>query len=284
MPQGGLVCRVLPIAVPRSLSTWQSSWLAFPLVDFVPLDFSFGFLGLLFKLNHLLATLTTGLPLLLLWHASRRTCVSAPTTTTLILIEAVRGIARALRGLAASLDQAADRAEGRPASGTPAISSDTVDTVDWDLITHLDSLSGHPVRDLPGPSVPSTSGYNEVSNSFPALPEHCLDLCRRLSGTPEEVRSRATRAWVAGCWARATIEGRVQKPRPSPKLGLQATVYIILKAPSISRPVRVSSAADYFKLLPKFDDSVSHSFPSLSEGQVYCLAAGYSFPEPADRQ
>lgn len=212
--------------------------------------------------------------------------MSAPTTT-IILIEAVRGVARALRGLAASLDQAADRAEGRPVSGTPAISSDTVNTVDWDLITHLDSLAGHLVRDLPGPSALVSGGYHEVSNSFPTLPEHCVDLCRRLSGTPEEVRSRASRAWLAGCWARATLDGRVSKPRPSPKLdklGLQATVYIILKGPGITRPVRVSSAAEYFKLLPKFKDSVSHSFPSQCEAQVYCLAAGYSFPEPSDRQ
>ena len=147
----------------------------------MPLDFSFGFLGLLFKLIHLQGTLSTGLLRPLLWHASRRTCMSAPTTTTLILIEAVRGVARALRGLAASLDQAADRAEGHPAGGTPAISSDTVDTVDWDFITHLDSLSGHPVRDLPGPSAPASRLCLSIVWICAAV---CLVLLRRCDLEP----------------------------------------------------------------------------------------------------
>ena len=53
---------------------------------------------------------------------------------------------------------------------------------------------------------------------------------------------------------------------------------IILKGPGVQRPTRVSSAAEYFKLLPRFENSVSHSFPSQAEARVYCLAAGISFP------
>ena len=116
-----------------------------------------------------------------------------------------------------------------------------------------------------------------------SLLEHCLDLCRRLAGTPTEVRARAQRAWDAGQWAKATLENKVAKPRPTPKLALQATCYIILRGPGIERPVRVASSAEYFKLLPTFEGSVSHSFPSLAEGRVYCLAAGVAFPDPADQ-
>lgn len=93
-------------------------------------------------------------------------------------------------------------------------------------------------------------------------------------GTSSEVRARAVRAWEAGPWAKATLEHRVAKPRPTPKLALQATCCIILRGPGIDRPVRVSSSAEYFKLPPSFENSVSHSFPSLAEGHTYCLGAG----------
>lgn len=204
-------------------------------------------------------------------HASRRTCMNAQTAIH-ILIESVRAVSRSLRGLADTLDLAASRAEGTPGpSGpTPSISSDTVDTVDWDLITHLDAASGHQVTSR-GPLGSPYSAYHEVASSIPPLPAHCIDLCSRLAGTAAEVQNRAQRAWEAGCWAKATWEGKVPKPRPTPKLGLQSTVYIILKGPGISRPVRVSSAAEYYKLLPKFEDSISHAFASQAEGKVYCL-------------
>lgn len=206
--------------------------------------------------------------------------MNAPSAIN-ILIECVRQVARSLRGLADSLERAADRAEGIAApQPTPAISSDTVDTVEWDLITQLDALSGHPVSSS-GPVRP-LARYHEVASSIPDLPDHCLDLCRRLGGTTADVKSRALRAWQAGHWAKATWEERVPKPRPTPKLALKNTVYIILRGPNISRPVRVSSAAEYNRLLPKFEDSISHAFASLAEGKVYCLAAGISFPDPPD--
>ena len=244
------------------------------------LDFGWPF-GLSFPLGFLLPP--HRLPTLYLpcTHASRRICMNAPSATS-ILIECVRQVARSLRGLANSLERAADRAEGLPGpQPTPSISSDTVDTVEWDLITQLDALSGHPVSSS-GPTRSLAASYHEVASSIPPLPDHCLDLCRRLGGTAADVKSRALRAWEAGHWAKATWEERVPKPRPTSKLALQNTVYIILKGPNISRPVRVSSAAEYYKLLPKFEDSISHAFPSISEGKVYCLAAGVAFPDPPE--
>lgn len=210
-------------------------------------------------------------------------------TALSILIEATRAVSRSLRGLADTLDLAAARAEGSrpPPAPTPALSSDTVDTVDWDLITQLDSITapsaGPRPSAAPGLPGPEYSGYHEVARALLPLPEHCLDLCRRLAGSPTEVRARAQRAWDAGQWAKATLENKVAKPRPTPKLALQATCYIILRGPGIERPVRVASSAEYFKLLPTFEGSVSHSFPSLAEGRVYCLAAGVAFPDPADQ-
>lgn len=144
-------------------------------------------------------------------------------------------MARSLRGLADSLEVAANRAEGlQPAAApTPAISSDTLDTIDWDLIAQLDTASGHQVG-LTGPARSAAAAY-------PPLPDHCLDLCRRLSGTSTEVQARAQRGWEAGHWAKAAWEGKISKPQPTPKLGLRNFVYIIVKGPQISR---VSTAAE----------------------------------------
>ena len=109
----------------------------------------------------------------------------------------------------------------------------------------------------------------------------CVELCSRLGATAEEGRERAKRAWEAGLWAKACDQGRVPTPRPTPKLAsnLKNTVYIILKAPGVREPVRVSSAGEYFKLLPNFGEgSLSHGFPSLAEARVYCSAFGTALP------
>ena len=89
-------------------------------------------------------------------------------------------------------------------------------------------------------------------------------------------------AWEAGLWAKATLEGIVPKPRPTPKFHLRPTVYIIIRAPSVSRPVRVDSAAEYFRLIPSFSgsSSISHSFASVAEARVYCAGVGIALPDP----
>ena len=51
-----------------------------------------------------------------------------------------------------------------------------------------------------------------------------LKLCNRLGQNKEE---RAQRAWEAGTWARAVLEGRISKPRPTEKLAIQPAGYIV---------------------------------------------------------
>ena len=115
-------------------------------------------------------------------------------------------------------------------------------------------------------------------------PPACHQLCISIGATPEERAARVQRAWEAGHWARATLEGRISKPRPTPKVANRPTTYIVLRAPGLAHPVRVSTAAEYFKILPRFsEESVSHAFPSLSEARVYCIAAGVDFPELQER-
>jgi hypothetical protein len=75
------------------------------------------------------------------------------------------------------------------------------------------------------------------------------------------------------------LEGKVAKPRPTVKLDIQPTVYVVLRGPGITQPVVAFSAADYYKLVPRFTEgSLSHSFPSKSEAKIYILAAGARVP------
>ena len=148
-------------------------------------------------------------------------------------------------------------------------------------ILHPLSALGHP---QPQPTVDfSTESYHRVADSLEPLPGYCLDLCVRLGGTKNEIEFRAKRAWEAGLWARATLQGLVAKPRPTPKLpGPRNTIYIIVRAPSVSSPTRVDTAAEYFRLIPSFagSESISHAFGSLAEARVYCAGVGIALPEP----
>ena len=207
------------------------------------------------------------------------------------LAEAVRTVIATLRSLANTLESALARAE---VSATFTVDLESAHS--WEPpVTSEPALAqfstpGHgsvPALPFSSPARTnySTNSYHEAADSIPLLPGYCLDWCIRMGGSKEEVASRATRAWTAGCWARAAFDGRVPKPRPTPQLLSQrSTVYIILKAPGLSAPVRVGTAAESFRLVPSFKEggqdsnSISHSFPSLVEAKVYC--AGFCIDRP----
>jgi hypothetical protein len=55
------------------------------------------------------------------------------------------------------------------------------------------------------------------------------------------------------------LDGRVAKPRPTPKIALRPVVYIIVRGPGIDQPIRCSSAADYYQaLLSVISDQALH--------------------------
>ena len=145
---------------------------------------------------------------------------------------------------------------------------------EWDLVG-----SGLPPQAEVGASSDDFSGYAQVASSLSRAPQSCIELCARVGSSPEEARSRAQRAWEAGLWAKAVVEGKVPTPRPTPKLpGYRNSCYVVLRAPGLEHPVRVASAAKYFQLLPTFEGSLSHAFPSVAEARVYCSGFGIAFP------
>ena len=209
----------------------------------------------------------------------------------LVLTEAVRAAILGLRALASSLEAALNNLEAAQASNSSDLPLDLeARSSSWDLLSAPSAQAQPPATPprLPRRDVPpspaatdySTNRYHEVASELTQAPQYCLDLCSSLRCDPAEVKARAQRAWEAGLWAKACLEGRVSKPRPTPKIALRAVVYIILKAPGLLRPTRVSSSAEYFRIIPSFKDSssLSHSFPSLAEAKVYCSAVGIALP------
>lgn len=209
----------------------------------------------------------------------------------------IRLAVRALRKLADSLESALDLGHvAAPASssfsaeevGSSATGSESVfDLVGNDLFLSPPVESTEPAEPnlfavLPGgvdlSSVPTgRNAYNHVASLINTVPEEAVALCNRLGLSG---RARAQRAWEAGIWAKAFLERKVVKPRATPKLSLQNTIYLVVRAPGIVRPCVAHSFSEFSRLVPSLDeDTISHAFPSKAEAKVYCLALGISFPE-----
>lgn len=146
------------------------------------------------------------------------------------------------------------------------------------------SLPAFSVSRISSHDVSRISSHDEVAQLLTSAPPACHQICSALQCSPEERNQRTQRAWEAGLWAKATLQGQIDRPRPTPKLDKRPVTYIILRAPGLAAPTRVATSAEYFQIIPRFTpESVSHSFASLCEGKVYCLAAGVDFPEPRSR-
>ena len=124
----------------------------------------------------------------------------------------------------------------------------------------------------------------EVALSFPSVPDFCKGICRSLGQGPPSADERAERAWLAGCWARAVLEGLVDRPDPTPHIGLQSRFYWILRADGLIEPVVASSLTVFRRIIGReLGTSVSQGFPSTSECRVYFAAAGRPYPATTAR-
>ena len=120
--------------------------------------------------------------------------------------------------------------------------------------------------------------------SFPETPDSCIGLCRGLSTANLDPRQRADRAWRAGCWARAVLDLRVDRPDPSEPLDLASRFYCVLRADGLDSPIVCSSLATFRRVVgPHLRTSVSHGFPSSSEARVYFAGASLPYPPALTR-
>ena len=185
-----------------------------------------------------------------------------------------------LRAIANSLEAALNGAEAVSSACAGPRAPDPGLSVDSDL----ESVPWASVGVSSGLSASRISSHDEVAQLLTSAPPACHQICAALQCSPEERNQRVQRAWEAGLWAKATLLGQIDRPRPTPKLDKRPVTYIILRAPGLATPTRVATSAEYFQIIPRFTpESVSHSFASLGEGKVYCLAAGVDFPEPRSR-
>ena len=116
---------------------------------------------------------------------------------------------------------------------------------------------------------------SEILASFAPAPEGQLQFASRLVGASSSGIERVKRAWLAGQWAGAVAARRVVSPNRSPQLDLRSRFYAILRAPGLSRPVICKSAATYFRLVGRLEDSdsISHAFPSEIEAKIFLAGA-----------
>ena len=123
--------------------------------------------------------------------------------------------------------------------------------------------------------------YDALIAQLVPCPHQLVASCKALHGGQYGKQYRAERAWEAGIWARHTLEGRVPKPRASFAIDLSPAVYVVLRAPGLESPTRVSTYSDLRKLVGRLVDSpsvVCHGFPSQAEARIYCEAAGVDYP------
>ena len=118
----------------------------------------------------------------------------------------------------------------------------------------------------------------QISASFAACPDRLLSWGNKLSGANLAGRDRASRAWVAGLWARAVVDRRVHSPNRTPPLDLRSQFYAVARADSVDCPVVFRSSTSYWRAIGSLEgsSSVSQSFPSEAECRIYLLAAGFS--------
>ena len=85
---------------------------------------------------------------------------------------------------------------------------------DWDLVSELASSDQTP-------AVPHSysSAYDQIASLITSVLQSQADLCGRLGATAEEPRSRTQRAWEAGIWAKATLDGRDSQTPSHAKAG-----------------------------------------------------------------
>ena len=131
------------------------------------------------------------------------------------------------------------------------------------------SAAAVPEYPLPQRSPPSAFGTRQaIALDFPALPDSCLALCSSLSGSELSGVERASRAWLAGCWASAVLAGKVDKPDPSP-----ASVPRAWLRPLLCLPLLPSGAWL----------ATTHGFPSVAECRVYFSGAQVPYPASLTR-
>ena len=182
-----------------------------------------------------------------------------------------------LSGLAITIRGAPDRAAdfvrrvsdfSAPSSALPAASSNSVQPV----LASVSDCSGLPVP------LGSATTQASVQDSFLPCPDTALaSAASHLKSTRVSSSLRAKRAWLAGQWALAAIEGRITEIPATPELGLPQKYWVVLKSPRCRTP----RLFQQFGLFTQEAGSLSvpgtigHEFATETEAFIYLESAGF---------
>ncbi len=123
-----------------------------------------------------------------------------------------------------------------------------------------------------------------IAASFPPLPEHWFDSCERLSDCGISGLQRGRRAWIAGNWGRATIDGRTNSPNRTEQIRLPNRYWCVLSCERLPQPAVFTSSRSFFQAIGRLEGSttVCHAFPTQTEARIYFSGAAIQFPTPTN--
>ena len=188
--------------------------------------------------------------------ASRDTCMS--TDQRLQDLElAVRSLSRVVDNLVAQISDIQRHLDFEPGY--------------WALVCE-EAPFGIPV-DIP------RGRFREFEEGPPEIPDSIWTYGSRLSDGPG-ADFRIRRAWSSGFWA---VSARVccTSYTPASSISLWDTIWVVIRARGISRPVTVSSWSEVQRLinLPGTAvDPIVQGFPTLSEARIFCAGGGIDCP------
>ena len=190
------------------------------------------------------------------------TCMSAVG----IFLDTIRATIAGLRGLASSLEAGLHHYEASAVSGHLDLDIESQGPLEFG--SPSSNLVSLPVASSPERAVTPAEAYRRVAQSISPAPDSCFDLCVAIPGSREEVQRRVQRAWEAGLWSKAVLDGFIAKPRPTPKIALKPSCYIVVRAPGVSEPCWVTSSNSFFRLVPRFTGTplLTPSHPLQREG------------------
>ena len=141
----------------------------------------------------------------------------------------------------------------------------------FDLVSEAPASAAETVR-------PAFESRDQIQASFLPCPAILVAQGDRLTGAALSGPERVKRAWTAGQWGQAVLQGRAASPNRTPQLGIKSRFYVVLRADGLSKPTLFKSARSYWAVVGELESSssVSHAFPSEQEAKVYLEGAGIS--------
>lgn len=123
------------------------------------------------------------------------------------------------------------------------------------------------------------SRFRTIEEGPAEIPQSILDYASVLTEVPD-LDFRVRRAWNSGFWAAAALVCHTSY-RPLDPLPLWDTIWVVLRARGISRPVTVSSWDEVQRLLNlpgSRVDPIVQGFATLTEARIFTVGGGLDNP------